>query len=408
MQPFTDKRRKMTTKKCDYSFFGRCTCSSTGHGLTETTNWRPFQVKILLVVPLVVIAFCVGSNFFVSDSEEKASRWAEIAPLEAPERSRCKIQYRARGTESLPRGIVSATSDFERRSLWGVSRDQEKAKKSLLAIAVGINQKENVDNIVKKFPPTNFTIMLFHYDGVVDQWRDFPWSESTLHISAINQTKWWFAKRFLHPDIVAEYSYIFLWDEDLDVDHFHPARYLFIVEEEGLEISQPALDPIKSAVHHRITVRSANSRVHRRAYKFHGSGRCYENSTAPPCTGWVEMMAPVFSRAAWRCAWHMIQNDLIHAWGLDMRLGYCAQGERSTNVGVVDSEYLVHLGMRTLGHPRGNKALDDSPASSTRSEVRKQCLRELEIFRERWDKAVMDDDCWTDPYPPATSGSKTS
>lgn len=36
----------------------------------------------------------------------------------------------------------------------------------------------------------------------------------------------WFAKRFLHPDIVAEYSYIFLWDEDLGVDYFHPDRYV--------------------------------------------------------------------------------------------------------------------------------------------------------------------------------------
>lgn len=84
----------------------------------------------------------------------------------------------------------------------------------------------------------------------------------------------------------------------------------------------------------------------RRIYKSRGGGRCYENSTAPPCTGlsfflpeifnfigslhllflkmlrvffvdyfysifvlnrWVEMMAPVFSRAAWRCVWYMIQ-----------------------------------------------------------------------------------------------------
>lgn len=35
----------------------------------------------------------------------------------------------------------------------------------------------------------------------------------------------WFAKRFLHPDIVAEYNYIFLWDEDLGVENFHPERY---------------------------------------------------------------------------------------------------------------------------------------------------------------------------------------
>lgn len=35
----------------------------------------------------------------------------------------------------------------------------------------------------------------------------------------------WFAKRFLHPDIVAEYDYIFLWDEDLGVENFNPDRY---------------------------------------------------------------------------------------------------------------------------------------------------------------------------------------
>ena len=36
----------------------------------------------------------------------------------------------------------------------------------------------------------------------------------------------WFAKRFLHPDIVAEYDYIFLWDEDLGVEQFHPDKYV--------------------------------------------------------------------------------------------------------------------------------------------------------------------------------------
>jgi hypothetical protein len=30
----------------------------------------------------------------------------------------------------------------------------------------------------------------------------------------------WFAKRFLHPDVVAPYEYIFVWDEDLGLDNF--------------------------------------------------------------------------------------------------------------------------------------------------------------------------------------------
>jgi len=45
----------------------------------------------------------------------------------------------------------------------------------------------------------------------------------------------------------------------------------------------------------------------------------------PPCAAFVEIMAPVFSRSAWRCAWHMIQNDLVHGWGLDFALQRCVE-----------------------------------------------------------------------------------
>ncbi|RZR97009.1 hypothetical protein BHM03_00026125 [Ensete ventricosum] len=44
---------------------------------------------------------------------------------------------------------------------------------------------------------------------------------------------------------------------------FNSCRYLTIVEREGLEISQPALDPAKSRIHHQITVRSRKGDVHR-------------------------------------------------------------------------------------------------------------------------------------------------
>ncbi|PPD74397.1 hypothetical protein GOBAR_DD28684 [Gossypium barbadense] len=159
----------------------------------------------------------------------------------------------------------------------------------------------------------------------------------------------WFAKRFLHPDIVSTYDYIFLWDEDLGVEHFNPGRYLEIVKSEGLEISQPALDPNSTEIHHRITIRSRMKKFHRRVYELRGKTRCSNISEGPPCSGFVEGMAPVFSRAAWRCAWHLIQNDLVHGWGMDMKLGYCAQGDRTKNAGVIDREYIVHKGIQTLG-----------------------------------------------------------
>ncbi|XP_006606437.1 uncharacterized protein LOC114401774 isoform X2 [Glycine soja] len=271
------------------------------------------------------------------------------------------------------------------------------ASTNLFAMVVGIKQKDLVNKMVKKFIDSNFVVMLFHYDGIVDEWKDLEWSSRVIHVSAIDQSKWWFAKRFLHPDIVAEYDYIFLWDEDLGVEHFHPDKYVSIIKREGLEISQPALDPKKSEVHHQITARGRRSSVHRRTYRASNDGKgCDKSSTAPPCTGWIEMMAPVFSRAAWRCVWYMIQNDLIHAWGLDMQLGYCAQGDRTKKVGVVDAEYIVHYNRPTLGGI--DKTMVSSQEKDHRVDVRRLSYQELDIFRKRWEKAVEEDKCWVDPF----------
>ena len=108
------------------------------------------------------------------------------------------------------------------------------------------------------------------------------------------------------------------------------------------------------------------------------------------------MMVPVFSRAAWRCAWHMIQNDLIYAWGMDFKLGYCAQGDRRRNVGVVDSQYVLHRGIPTLGD--GGKP-QVSASATDRLAVRQRSYTELKLFNRRWKEAVAEDGCWTDPYP---------
>lgn len=44
--------------------------------------------------------------------------------------------------------------------------------------------------------------------------------EISAYIGFLNIGERWYAKRFLHPDIVAPYEYIFMWDEDLGVEHF--------------------------------------------------------------------------------------------------------------------------------------------------------------------------------------------
>ncbi|CAI9279731.1 unnamed protein product [Lactuca saligna] len=309
--------------------------------------------------------------------------------------------------KGLPRGIIEAKSDLELKPLWSTSNSKSEANIStthnLLAIPVGLKQKRNVNTIVQKFLEENFTIVLFHYDGMLDGWQDLEWSNNAIHVVAQNQTKWWFAKRFLHPAAVSIYDYIFLWDEDLGVQHFNPRRYLDIVRTEGFEISQPALDPNSTGIHHRITVRKRTSKFHRRVYDSRGSVKCSDASNGPPCSGFVEGMAPVFSRAAWHCAWHLIQNDLVHGWGMDIKLGYCAQGDRSKKVGIVDREYVVHQGIQSLGGPSAKKTPYDSDLTKRhtvdmRAEIRRQSTMELKTFKQRWEKAAKDDTNWVDPF----------
>ncbi|KAL9429539.1 hypothetical protein AB3S75_031361 [Citrus x aurantiifolia] len=373
----------------------------------DPNNRRSCVYSVVPAVSALFLILFFGAVFISPKYELK------IEALPIPKFNKCQ-KCKPDGSEALPEGIVAKTSNLQMRPLWGFPKS-DNSSFSLFAIAAGIKQSDLVDKMVTKFLSSNFSVMLFHYDGVVDQWKTFEWCDRVIHVSAANQTKWWFAKRFLHPDIVAEYSYIFLWDEDLGVDDFNPQKYVSIVKSEGLEISQPALDPAKSEVHHQITARSRRSIVHRRTYK---PGLCDKNSTAPPCTGWIEMMAPVFSRAAWRCVWYMIQNDLIHAWGLDMQLGYCAQGDRTKNVGIVDAEYVIHYGRPTLGVPEEKKDLleigfspetenithvmtktsSHSHKKDPRLEVRRQSFLEFKIFKRRWIQAAKKDNCWIDPY----------
>ncbi|CAL1372714.1 unnamed protein product [Linum trigynum] len=357
----------------------------------------------------MMVALCTGMLFIVYRTTLFQYEHTEMEVKMHPFDSIKASAFASGLLNNLPRGIVRPNSDMELKPLWSSSSRSKTEvdasnRRYLLAMPVGITQKRNVDTVVQKFLPENFTVMLFHYDGNLDGWWDLEWSSKAIHIVAHNQTKWWFAKRFLHPAVVSIYDYIFLWDEDLGVQHFNPARYLDIVRSEGLEISQPALDPNSTEIHHRITIRARMKKFHRRVYDVRGKVKCSDSSDGPPCTGFVEGMAPVFSRSAWYCAWHLIQNDLVHGWGMDMKLGYCAQGDRTKKVGVVDREYVVHKGIQSLGGS-GKKSSSNDESSKRHSggldprmEIRRQSTWELQIFKDRWNKAVKEDKFWVDPF----------
>ncbi|KAI3933983.1 hypothetical protein MKW92_053823 [Papaver armeniacum] len=288
--------------------------------------------------------------------------------------SKIWVSSNPRGAERLPPGIVVAESDFYARRLWGKpSEDLIMKPKYLVTFTVGLGQKSNIDAAVKKFSG-NFTIMLFHYDGRTSEWDDLEWSKQAIHVSVLKQTKWWYAKRFLHPDVVAAYDYIFIWDEDLGVEHFDAEEYLKLVRKHGLEISQPGLDPNRGTTW-QMTKRRGDLEVHKDTEE--KPGWC-SDPHLPPCAAFVEIMAPVFSRNAWRCVWHMIQNDLVHGWGLDFALRKCVETAHE-KIGVVDAQWIVHQTVPSLG----NQGLAQNGKQPWEG-VRERCRQEWSIFQDRF------------------------
>ncbi|KAJ0740428.1 hypothetical protein HanOQP8_Chr06g0216701 [Helianthus annuus] len=304
----------------------------------------------------------------ISVTKDNVSKEAQGDP------SKIWVSSNPRGAERLPPAILAAESDLYPRRLFGKpSEDITIKPKYLITFTVGQNQKPNIDKAVKKFSE-NFTVLLFHYDGKTTEWDEFEWSKRAIHISVPKQTKWWYAKRFLHPDIVAPYDYIFIWDEDLGVDHFNAEEYIKLVRKHGLEISQPGLDHSSRGLTWQMTRRRGDREVHKETEE--RPGWC-SDPHLPPCAAFVEIMAPVFSREAWRCVWHLIQNDLVHGWGLDFALQKCVEPAHE-KIGVVDAQWIVHQGLPSLGN-QGQGENGKQPWQG----VRQRCQSEWKMFRER-------------------------
>ncbi|XP_066340423.1 uncharacterized protein [Miscanthus floridulus] len=184
------------------------------------------------------------------------------------------LPAKQKGAERLPLNIQSVRLavayrkrsqpnrlDLHLRRLWGHPCEDTPTRKYLVALTVGYSERVNVNATVHKFSD-NFDVMLFHYDGRATEWDKFEWSKQAIHVSARKQAKWWYAKRFMHPSIVAPYDYIFLWDQDLGVETFDAEEYIKIVKKHGLEISQPGLDITRGVKNYHIIVRRNDTEIH--------------------------------------------------------------------------------------------------------------------------------------------------
>ena len=161
-------------------------------------------------------------------------------------------------------------------------------------------------------------------------------------------------------------------------------RLVDVVRAHDLQISQPS---VVGPVSWPITRRVPGSEVHKHSALKYNSEPCEAaDMDKPPCGAMVEVQAPVFTPVAWNCVWAMLQNDLVHAFGIDMAWHVCAAvGNRSAAdaMGIIDASPVEHLRIPSLAQ-QGRSVGEEPPWVSINQR------RDLEwaVWNARWEAAL--------------------
>jgi hypothetical protein len=139
--------------------------------------------------------------------------------------------------------------------------------------------------------------------------------------------KWQLAIEHLHPDQVADYDYLFLWDDDLSVKNFDPLRFTRIMQINRLDMAQPSIQS-SHPLSHEITQHRPCPPPRR------GPNGTTSHRVVGRLTNFVEIMAPAFTREAWKEFYGYLEPENRSGWGYD----YVPLGRK----GVVDALPVVH------------------------------------------------------------------
>jgi hypothetical protein len=168
---------------------------------------------------------------------------------------------------------------------------------------VGQTAAHRVKEAVKKFENAGAEVMLLAYDDV---------DLTNLNCPVIRDVgwKWQLAFRHLKPEKVNEYDFIFFWDDDLDFPDFDPRRFIEIMIKNRLAMAQPAIRS-DYPLSHGITALKPQPPPW-----LNGAGRA-KTRIVGRLTNFVEIMAPVFTREAWREFFCYLNEENKSGWGYD-------------------------------------------------------------------------------------------
>lgn len=187
----------------------------------------------------------------------------------------------------------------------------------LYASAVNREGKERLAQIIREFGHKDFDYLIFVYDDTLFDDEIFRKCKFVYE----KGIKCFFWKKYLTPEYCRKYSYLFLWDDDIDITGFSYQNFINIMIRNNLEMAQPALTA-RSNISLKITQRNTKVKV----------GRYVD---------FVEVMVPVFESSCWPKFWDMLDVD-INMWGNALDLvakDFC----NFTNMGIVDQEAVTHV-----------------------------------------------------------------
>jgi len=202
-----------------------------------------------------------------------------------------KMLAEARGGSALSReidGIIAAIrGNSENAAILPATR------KSLYFSPVGKGGKEILSRILAAFPKDKFDFLIIAYDDT-----DFSDLGDAIKVIRDRGQKWSLTKKHLTPDVVANYEYVFIWDDDIEPNNFNAEVYLDILRRNQLDIAQPSLTA-DSHSFHPITVSHATP-----------VGRQ---------TNFVEIMCPAYSAKIWPSIYAYIEPEINEfGWGYDL------------------------------------------------------------------------------------------
>lgn len=151
-------------------------------------------------------------------------------------------------------------------------------------------------NILQIFPADYFDHVIMLHD--TSNWSTHPGFPTFIWIRAINQVRFWYIKRFLPPQILRAYKYIWIVDDDAKFT-FNPLVYECVMKQLKIPFSSPTR--LSGVAYHKITRQDNQTQ-----------------SNIGRWTNFVEIGPVVVGLSSvWQCLWHYILPIVGAGYGLD-------------------------------------------------------------------------------------------